>query len=184
MLERTKALCNSFLDMGVPGFDLAVYRDGECILRHTNGYNDVENKVKMNGRERYNIYSCSKVITCVAALQLYEKGLFDLEDKLSDYMPEFKEMTVNTEEGIKKAEKPILIKHLFEMTAGFSYDCDSPSLLKAIEETNGKAPTRKVMEYLAMEPLLFEPGERWDYSLCSGRSLAVFALPRRSCGIG
>ena len=166
MLERTKALCDSFLKMGVPGFDLAVYRDGECILRHMNGYNDFENKVKMNGKERYNIYSCSKVITCVAALQLYEKGLFDLEDKLSDYMPEFKEMTVMTEEGIKKAEKPILIKHLFEMTAGFSYDCDSPSLLKAIEETNGKAPTRKVMEYLAKEPLLFEPGERWEYSLC------------------
>lgn len=48
--------------------------------------------------------------------------MFSLDDKLSDYMPEFAEMTVLTDEGVKKAENPILIKHLFEMTAGFSYD--------------------------------------------------------------
>jgi CubicO group peptidase (beta-lactamase class C family) len=92
--------------------------------------------------------------------------LFSLEDKLSDYMLEFAEMTVRTGEGIKKAEKPILIKHLFEMTAGFSYDCNSPHLKKCIDETDGKCPTREVMKYLAKEPLLFEPGDRWNYSLC------------------
>ena len=42
------------------------------------------------------------------------------------YMPEFSEMTVRTEGGIRKAENPILIKHLFEMTAGFSYNSYSP----------------------------------------------------------
>lgn len=41
----------------------------------------------------------SKLDTCTAALQLFEKGLFSLEDKLSDYMPEFKEMTVKTDDG-------------------------------------------------------------------------------------
>lgn len=102
MLEKTKKFCDSFLDLGLPGFDLAVYKDGNCILRHMNGYRDYENKVKMNGKERYNIYSCSKPITCTAALQLWEKGLFSLEDKLSDYMPEFGEMTVKTANGIKK----------------------------------------------------------------------------------
>lgn len=166
MFEKIKKFCDSFLDLGVPGFDLAVYKSGECILRYINGYSDLENKVKMNGKERYNIYSCSKVITCTAALQLWEKGLFSLEDKLSDYMPEFKEMKVRTESGIKNAEKPILIKHLFEMTAGFSYDCYSPLLKKAITETKGKCPTRETMKYLAKEPLLFEPGDRWEYSLC------------------
>ena len=166
MFEKTKAFCDSFLERGLPGFDLAVYQNGQCILRHTNGYSDLENKIKMQGNERYNIYSCSKVITCTAALQLWEKGLFSLEDKLSDYIPEFSEMNVKTENGIKKAENPILIKHLFEMTAGFSYSCGSPSLLKAREETNGRCQTRKVMRYLAKEPLLFEPGTRWEYSLC------------------
>ena len=128
MFEKLKRFCDSFLEMGVPGFDLVIYKDGECILRHMNGYSDLENKIKIDGKEKYNIYSCSKVITCTAALQLFEKGMFSLEDKLSDYMPEFKNMTVKTDDGVKKAENSILIKHLFEMTAGFSYDVFSTEL--------------------------------------------------------
>lgn len=166
MFERLEKFCDSFLDIGVPGFDLAVFKGGECILRYMNGYSDLENRVKVNGKERYNIYSCSKVITCTAALQLWEKGLFSLEDKLSKYMPEFENMTVKTEDGIKKAENPILVKHLFEMTAGFSYNCGSHEVMKCKEETNGKCQTRELMKYLAKEPLLFEPGDRWEYSLC------------------
>lgn len=166
MFEKLKRYCDSFLELGLPGFDLVVYKDGECILRYMNGYSDLENKVRMSGNERYNIYSCSKVITCTAALQLFEKGLFSLEDKLSDYMPEFTEMTVRTDDGIKKAKNPILIKHLFEMTAGFSYDCSSPRLKNCIDDTAGKCPTREAMKHLAKEPLLFEPGDRWEYSLC------------------
>jgi len=166
MFENTKRLCDSFLQMGVPGFDLCVYKDGECVLRYMGGYSDLDNKIPISGKERYNIYSCSKPITCVAAMQLWEKGLFSLEDKLSDYMPEVAEMTVKTEDGIKKAQNPILVKHLFGMSAGFSYDVYSPQIKKAIEDTNGKCPTREAMKYLAKEPLLFEPGQRWEYSLC------------------
>ena len=85
MFEKTKKFCDSLLDMGVPGFDLAVFKGGKPILRYMNGYSDIEKKIKINGKEKYNIYSCSKVITATAALQLWEKGLFSLEDKLSDY---------------------------------------------------------------------------------------------------
>jgi len=166
MFENTKAFCDSFLEMGVPGFDFAVYKDGECVLRHMGGYSDRENKLPVRGDEIYYLYSCSKPITCAAALQLWEKGLFALDDRLSDYMPEFGQMYVRTEAGIKKAEKPILIRHLFEMTAGFSYELDSPQLQLAKKETDGRCPTRDTMRYLAKEPLLFEPGERWEYSLC------------------
>lgn len=166
MFEKTKKFCDLFIEMGIPGFDLVVYKGGECVLRYMNGYSDLENKVKINGAERYNIYSCSKVITCTAALQLWEKGFFSLDDKLSDYMSEFTEMTIRTENGVKKAENPILIKHLFEMTAGFSYNCNSPEIVKCKKETEGRCPTRELMKYLAKEPLLFEPGDRWEYSLC------------------
>lgn len=166
MFGDIKKFCDSFLDLGLPGFDLAVYKRGECLLRYMNGYSDLEKKIKIDGKERYNLYSCSKVITCTAALQLWEKGLFLLEDKLSDYMPEFAEMTVKTNDGIKKAEKPILIKHLFEMTAGFSYNTSSQQIMNCKVATNGSCQTREVMKYIAKEPLLFEPGDRWEYSLC------------------
>jgi len=166
MFAKTKKLCDSFLEMGVPGFDLAVYKDGKCVFRYMGGYSDLEYEIPMKGNERYNIYSCSKPITCVAAMQLWEKGLFSLDNKLSDYMPEFSEMSVKTESGIKKAEKPILIKHLFEMTAGFSYNTGSQSIKEVQAATDGRCPTREVMKYLAREPLCFEPGECWNYSLC------------------
>ena len=162
MFERAKALCASFLDLGIPGFDLAVYHHGTCVLRHMDGFSDREKRIPINGQERWYIYSCSKPITCTAALQLWEQGRFSLEDPLSRYLPEFGEMMV----GDRKAENPILIRHLFEMTAGFSYDVASASLTAFQKATNGRCPTRETMIHLAKEPLLFEPGTQWYYSLC------------------
>lgn len=166
MFEKLTKFTDSFLDMGIPGYDCIVMHNGRCVYRHSNGYSDIDSKTPINGKERINIYSCSKPITCVAAMQLWEKGKFSLDDKLSDYMPEFYEMNVKTDNGIRKAEKPILIKHLFEMTAGFSYDTNSESIRKLKADTNGTCPIREAMKYIAKEPLLFEPGERWEYSLC------------------
>jgi len=166
MFEKTKALCDSFLDTGVPGFDLMVCQDGQCVLRYMKGYSDRHNKIPMRGNERYNIYSCSKPITVTALMQLWEKGLFKLEDKLSDYMPEFAEMTVRTPEGIKKAENPIYIHNLFSMTAGFNYDLQSPALLQLRADTENRCPTREVARALAQDPLEFEPGTMFKYSLC------------------
>lgn len=166
MFTETKKFCDALVAGGVPGLDIAVCQKGKPIFRYQSGYRDLENKIKMDGKERYNIYSCSKPITCVAAMQLWEKGMFSLEDDLAKYMPEFSQMTVKTEGGIRPAKKQIKIRHLFEMTAGFAYDLVSDQLLACREETAGRCQTREVMKYLAKEPLDFEPGDHWSYSLC------------------
>lgn len=166
MFEQTKALCQAFLDMGIPGFDLIVYKDGECILRHMGGYADLENKIPVRGKEKYHIYSCSKLFTCVAAMQLWEKGLFSLEDPVARYLPAFGEMTVKTENGIEKAKNPILIRHLFQMTAGLNYDLQTPALREYYEACQRRCPTVEVVNVIAKTPLEFEPGEGWHYSLC------------------
>ena len=157
---------DGYLKWGIPFYDCIVMKDGHCVYRHANGFTDPEKSVRVTGTEKYNIYSCTKLITCVAALQLWEKGAFSLDDPLSDYLPEFKTMTVKKGENIVTAEKPILIHQLFTMTAGFSYDIKSASLQLCRQETNGECPTREAMRYLAKEPLLFEPGSAWHYSLC------------------
>ena len=166
MFENVKALCAHFLEMGVPGFDLLVLRDGKEILRHKGGFMDLEKQIPIQGDELYNIYSLSKPLTVTAAMMLWEKGAFDLEDELSNYLPEFKEMTVQTENGIVKAEKPILVRNLFTMTAGFSYQLKSPWLMKLREDTRGRCPTREFARYLAREPLFSQPGTEYRYSLC------------------
>ena len=157
---------DSFLKMGIPGYDCIIYKDGKEVFRHMNGYTSLEEKTPVTGKERYNIYSCSKPITCTAALQLFERGAFSLSDKLSDYMPEFRKMTVKTDDGIRAAKTEITIRDLFCMTAGFSYNTNSPMLKQCKIDTDGRCPTRKTMEYLAQEPLLFDPGAQWNYSLC------------------
>lgn len=154
-----------FLQLGTPGNDCVVYHKGACVYRRYAGYADRERKIPMTGNERYNIYSCTKVVTCVAALKLLESGAFRLEDRLCDYMPEFSHMTVRDSTGIRAAERPILIEHLFTMMAGFSYDLHSPALEAFRKETGGVCATRDFARYLAREPLLFEPGTRWEYGL-------------------
>lgn len=166
MFEELIQKLDDFIGMGVPFCDCAVMKDGEYIFRRSVGYTDLEKTKPITGKEIYNIYSCSKLITCVAALQLWEKGYFDLDDELCKYMPEFEIMKVKTEDGIKTAQNKITIRHLFTMTAGFGYDIKSTEIKKCQVATNGECQTRELMEYLAKEPLLFEPGYRWEYSLC------------------
>ena len=166
MFEITKDLCERFIAQGVPGIDLMVMQHGKEILRYKTGYSDLANKTPIAGNERYNIFSCSKPITCTALMQLWEKGLFSLDDPLYKYMPEYEHMTVRNEDGtIVPAETTIYIHNLFSMTAGFNYDLFSPSMKQLVKDTDGRCPTREVARYLAREPLSYQPGDRYQYSL-------------------
>ncbi|MBE5040577.1 serine hydrolase domain-containing protein [Ructibacterium gallinarum] len=156
---------DQFLDLGIPGFDCIVYCRGRETYRHFNGFRDAEHLLPVDGTESYYIYSASKPITCTAALQLYEKGEFRLDDPLYLYLPEFKDMYIKENGVIRKAKKQITIENLFCMTSGLSYNVYSPSLKRARIETNGACPTRETMKYLAEESLEFEPGEKWLYGL-------------------
>lgn len=166
MFSKTEKLLDSFLSMGVPGYDFIVFKDGECIFRKMGGHSNLEEKIKMTGNERYNIYSCSKLITCVAALKLYEDGLFSLDDKLCDYIPEYKEIFLQTENGPQKSDKDILIRHLFNMTAGFTYNLNQKSITECRNDTNGRCETLKQIKYMANDTMNFKAGEGWAYSFC------------------
>lgn len=166
MLKNLIEFLDKRMDTGAKGYDVIVFQGGKEVFRHKNGYADYEKKTPVRGDELYYLYSCSKPITCTAALQLLEKGAFDLNDKLSDYMPEFSEMQIKDASGTRKAEKPILIRHLFEMSAGLDYELQSEEFAECARATNGRCPTREAMKYLARRPIAFEPGEKWRYSLC------------------
>ena len=161
------------LDLGVPGFDCMVMHRGTCVYRNRCGYTDPEAKVPVTGSERFYLYSCSKPITCTAALQLWEQGLLELDAPVSRYLPEFAAMQVREKDGLRPAAGPITVRHLFTMTGGFSYDLKSPMLLQCRQDTDGRCPTREVMKYLAREPLGFDPGASFRYSLCHDVLAAV-----------
>ena len=161
----------------VPGNSIVVYHENKEVFRYSSGYNDVESKLPMTGNELLNIYSCTKPSTVTAALQLYEKGCFLLDDPLYAFMPEFREMYVKEKDGsVRKAKNPITMRHLFTMTSGFTYEKYSPSMEQAIIDTNGKMPTVQALRYLAKEPLAFEPGTHWKYSLSHDVLAAVVEI--------
>jgi len=161
---------DSLPGIGIPGVDCVVQQGYQTVYRHWSGDADREKGTAMTGQERFFLYSSSKPITCLAALQLYERGKFLLTDPLYEYIPEYRHMAVkrtleNGETVLEEAKHPIRIADLFAMTGGFSYDLDLPAIRRVQEETGGRAPTLAVAKALAEEPLLFEPGSQWYYSI-------------------
>ncbi len=147
----------------VPGYDCIIMKQNEQVFRKTDG--------DLKRDSIFNLYSATKVITCTAALQLFEQGRFLLTDPVSDYIPEFKNMQLRvTREdgttGLVPAKNPIRIRDLFTMSAGLTYDLQYPSILRVREETQGRCPTVETVRAIAGEPLIFEPGAHWAYSLC------------------
>ena len=65
-----------------PGSAVEVYLKGERVYQHTCGYADWENKILLTGNELYNIYSCSKIATVTAAMQLVGNAfIYNLDQK-------------------------------------------------------------------------------------------------------
>ncbi len=171
--HKLDRLLDGFTELGIPGFDLCVHYRGREIYRRMEGCSDEAGATPMNGRESVYLYSCSKPITAVAAMQLCEQGLLTLDDKLSDIMPEFKDMNVYEDGILRPAVGEITVRELLSMSAGFSYQLESPQLQAVRADTYGICPTRTVMKYLAREPLCFDPGKRYQYSLCHDVLAAV-----------
>ncbi|WP_336780110.1 serine hydrolase domain-containing protein [Paenibacillus illinoisensis] len=155
----------------IPWAEVMVIHQNDTVFHYRNGYANLEENTPITDGAIFNLYSMTKIMTCVAALQLVERGHMLLSDPVSDYLPEFAEMNVkkimpNGEVRLEKATRAITVRDLFTMTAGFSYDVGAPSIKEAVQSTDGKLPTREFAKALAKEPLLFEPGTHWNYSMC------------------
>lgn len=153
------------------GIDLSIYKNGKELYRKQAGVSEVETGKPVDPNSMYYLFSASKVMTCAAALQLYERGYFLLEDPIADYLPEFKNMMVNRYRGNRQVEdvtpahRPITIKHLFTMTSGLDYNLSTPYIEEVKEKTNGKCPTEEIVKAIAKNTLQFEPGEHYMYGL-------------------
>lgn len=150
-----------------PGNAIEVYLGGEKVFQYVSGYSDLENQMPLSGEEMYNIYSCSKITTVTAATQLLERGEILLGDPLYEYIPEFRTMYVKEADGsVREAKNPITVNHLFTMTAGFTYNMETEGFKRARERTSGVMDTVETIRCLAQDPLAFEPGTHWRYSIC------------------
>ncbi len=163
--ELTQYLDSLSERFGIPGCDCAVTVDGVPVFRHSAGYRDEEQRIPVSSRDTYWIYSATKLFTCTAALQLMEQGKLHLSDPVACYLPEFDRLTIKEKDGtISPVEEVLTIRHLVTMTGGLDYDLERPALRRAIN--SGIRSTRELVAALAEDPLQFQPGEHFLYSLC------------------
>ena len=146
---------------GIPACDCIVYKDHEVVFRKMIGYRDAAKTKPVSDQDRYMLYSTTKPLTMTAVMQLIESGKLHLEDEVDLYLPEFAHMYV----GKTPAKNKITIEYLMSMRGGFNYDLNGPGI-RAVIEKNPDADLEEVMKGLATQPLDFEPGTRFEYSLC------------------
>ena len=157
---------------GIPGCELIVTKNGQTAYRRASGTANRATGKPVDEKTLWWIYSASKISTCVAAMQLVEKGRISLDDPVSKYLPSFARLKVQTPDGVKACETPMRIIHLFTMTGGLDYAMSEPEVKRAYEAGED---TVAVVSAMANKTLLFEPGAHYHYSLCHDVLGAVVA---------
>jgi CubicO group peptidase (beta-lactamase class C family) len=121
----------------------------------------------------YRIYSMTKPIVSVMAMILIEQGKLRLFDMLAQYNSAFQSMRVLLPSGeIEPAKRPILVEDLFTHMAGFSYEfiagCHIAPGYDAINlSSDGASTLDEMMTKLSTQPLAFQPGSQFRYSVCT-----------------
>ncbi len=113
------------------------------------GNANYEQGIKNTSKTTFAIGSVTKQFTAMAVMQLYEKGLLTLEDKLSKYIPDFPEAD------------NITIKHLLTHTSGIVNFTETQEFLTAKPEDMS---LEYIIDIAKKKTLEFEPGAKWKYS--------------------
>lgn len=152
---------------GIPGATVVVVgKDGEELFAHASGRRGMASAEDMTLDSVYWIASCTKMITGVACMQLVEKGLLSLDDgdQLEGLCPELKALQVLKKDGtFEDKKKQITLRMLLTHTAGFGYSFFNVRLRDwglpgGIDEFSGRFDDM-------ISPLLFQPGEGWEYGV-------------------
>lgn len=153
---------------------------------------DIEARRPMQKDTIFQIMSMTKPVTAIGIMMLAEEGKLALRDPVEQYLPEFHNQRVATNVGpdagrLSMPDYPVTIRDLLTHTAGIQDAApaairDYPQLMNV--------PLDQVVQQLAKQPLLFQPGTRWSYSspgieilgrlieVCSGQKFEDFVADR------
>lgn len=173
-LERLgEILSDSVENEEIAGGNLCVLHKGKEVYYAQAGFANISNKMNIERDSIFRLYSMTKPITAAAVMMLMERGIIDLLDPVSKYIPEFKNMTVSSEKGEEKAIREITIKDCLSMTSGLPYNCDpdqsSKDVARVYDELDKRLYSDNPMTTLEMVKklggchLAFQPGEQWRY---------------------
>lgn len=180
-LSRIDAMLEQAVRAGkIPGVVALVARKGKVIYHKAFGLADNEANRPLKRDDIFRIASQSKAITATAVMILWEEGRFRLDDPISNFIPEFKNMQVltsyNEQDGTwtgESAKRPITIRHLLTHTSGIGYGViDGDARFKKIYAQAGitdlfttePVTIAESVKKLAALPLHHHPGDKYTYS--------------------
>jgi CubicO group peptidase (beta-lactamase class C family) len=167
-----------FVDNGeLAGMVVLVARQGKLVYQKSFGMQDKAKAVPMSVDSIFRIYSMTKPVVSVGAMILVEEGKLSLEEPISKYLPEFKDMKVGVESfdpatGAQvfytvPAKRQITVQDLLRHTSGFTYGTLPKTQVQKLYSQAGifsqKWTLDSFCKELAKLPLQYEPGTVWEY---------------------
>ena len=169
-----------YVDDGrLPGWLLVVSRRGRLAHVSRYGSRDLEAGLPVEPDTLWRLYSMTKPVTSVAAMMLYEEGMFELNDPVSRFIPAFAGVRVyaggsDQRQVTVPATEPVRIWHLLTHTAGLTYGFLRVHPVDALYRAAGfewawpaGMDLAQACEAWAGFPLLFQPGTEWNYSVAT-----------------
>ncbi|NLD69061.1 MAG: beta-lactamase family protein [Limnobacter sp.] len=155
-----------------PGAVTLVARNGEVVHFEATGFLDAEKSKPIKKDSIFRLASMTKPIVTVAAMMLVEQGRMKLNDPIVNWLPELKDLKVETPDGDVPLARPITVQDLMRHTAGFVYagSTKSPRIKQMYEEGNIESrevdiTSEQMLENLGKIPLAHQPGTFWEYSI-------------------
>jgi CubicO group peptidase (beta-lactamase class C family) len=168
----------------ISGAILLIQQHGKPVYHGSFGVQDVVSKAPITDQTIFRLFSMTKAITSVVAVQLIDEGKLALEDPVAKYIPSFANVKVGVEkkadDGTRTLElvppiRPPTILDLMRHTSGITYGFYGDSLVRktyaAANLYAGDFDLAEFAERIAKLPLHDQPGSLWQY----GHSTDVLA---------
>jgi len=173
-INELNNLLSQYVDKGFfPGVQWQINID-DNVYAGKYGLNNIDTKQEVFDNSIYRIWSMTKPIVAIAALKLVEEKKINLDDPITEYLPEFNDLQVMIREDgaledVERVNQYPTIKDLFLHTAGFSYNFLADPVGKQYDQLrlfNSDTTTlEEEIKILAKAPLLFQPQTSWRYSV-------------------
>jgi len=140
---------NAQTKLGAFSGSVLIAQGGKVLLSKGYGMANLELGVPNTPQTKFRLGSVTKQFTAMAIMQLQERGLLDVNNPITKYIPDY-----------PNGEK-ITIRHLLTHTSGIPNLTDFPDFLETMMLPS---PVEKTIERFKNKPLEFEPGEKFSYS--------------------
>ena len=161
----------------VAGVTTLILRHGMVAAFRTHGSPVLGSETPLSPDAIFRIYSMTKPIAATAMMILFEEGHWVLDDPVTKFIPEFANLKVCAGIGpdgemiLEDAKRPPTMREVMSHTAGFAYGLFDFHPLERAYFANGIARPGGAQEFIdkvAAQPLMFQPGGEWFYSIASG----------------